>query len=56
MNQLLPIIDLIIIGHNDPIITVIIGTSNNDLVIISSNDIITYAIKNNNHVIKVHYE
>ena len=46
MDQLLPIIDLVIMGNNGPIITVIIG--NNDLVIIGNNDVITDVIMSNN--------
>ena len=38
MNPLLPIADLVIIGNNEPIITVIIG--NNGTVIIRNNDVI----------------
>ena len=49
MNPLLPIIDLVIMGNNDSIITVIIG--NNELVIICNNDAITYVMMSNNHVI-----
>ena len=36
-------------GNDESIITVIIG--NNDLTIISNNDVITYAIMSNNQVI-----
>ena len=45
-DPLLPIIDLVIMGNNRSIITVIIG--NNDLVIIDNNDVITYVIMSNN--------
>ena len=46
MNPLLPIIDLVIIGNNEPIITVIIG--NNGIVIMSNNDVIIDVIIGNN--------
>ena len=46
MDPLLPIIDLVIMGSNGDIITVIIG--NNDLVIIGNNDVITDVIMSNN--------
>ena len=46
MNSLLPIIDLVIIGDNEFIITVIIG--NNGKVIGGNNNVITYAIIGNN--------
>ena len=46
MNPLLPIIDLVIIFNNEPIITVIIG--NNGTAIIGNNDIITELIIGNN--------
>ena len=46
MNPLLPIIDLVIIGNNEPINTVIIG--NNGTVIIGNNDVITEVIIGNN--------
>ena len=46
MNSLLPIIDLVIIGNNEFIITVIIG--NNGIVIIGNNDVITDVIICNN--------
>ena len=49
MDPLLPIIDLLIMGNNGPIITIII--CNNDLVIISYNDVITDVIISNNRVI-----
>ena len=45
MNPLLPIIDLVIIGKNKPIITVIID--HNETVIISNNHVITEAIIGN---------
>ena len=45
MNPLLPIIDLVIIGNNGFIITVIKG--NNETVIISNNDVITEVIIGN---------
>ena len=35
MNPLLPIIDLVLMGNNDSIITIIIG--NNNLVIVQNN-------------------
>ena len=38
MDPLLPIIDLVIMGNNDSIITVMM--SNSELVIISNNDVI----------------
>ena len=46
MYPLLPIIDLVIIGNNEFIITVIIG--NNGIVIIGNNDVITDVIIGNN--------
>ena len=46
MNSLLPIIDLVMIGNNEFIITVIIG--NNGMVIIGNNDVITDVIIGNN--------
>ena len=42
MNSLLPIIDLVMIGNNESIITVMIG--NNGIVIIGNNDVITDVI------------
>ena len=46
MDPLLPIIDQVRIGNNEPIITVIIG--NNETVIIGNNDVITEVkIRNN---------
>ena len=49
MDSLLPIIDLVIMGNNGSIITVI--TDNNGLVIIGNNDVITDAIMSNKRVI-----
>ena len=49
MNLLFPIMDLVTMGNNDSIITVMIV--DNDLVIISNNDVITYVIMSSNHVI-----
>ena len=46
MNSLIPIIDLVIIGNNEFIITVIIG--NNGMVMIGNNDVITELIIGNN--------
>ena len=46
MNSLLPIIDLVITGNNEFIITVIIG--NNGIVIIGDNDVVTDVIIGNN--------
>ena len=46
MNPLLPIIDLVIIGNNEPIITVMIG--NSGTVIIGNKDVITEVIIGNN--------
>ena len=46
MNSLLRIIDLVSIGNNAFIITVIIG--NNGIVIIGNNDVITDVIIGNN--------
>ena len=46
MNSLLPIIDLVIVGNNELIITVIKG--NNGNVIIGNNDVITDVIIGNN--------
>ena len=48
MNPLLPIIDrdLVIIGNNGFIITVIIG--NNETILIGNNDVITEVIIGNN--------
>ena len=46
MDPILPIIDLVIMGINRSIITVIIG--NNDFVIIGNNDVITDVIMRNN--------
>ena len=45
MDALLPIIDLVIMGNNRSIITIIIG--NNDLVIICNNDVITSVTMSN---------
>ena len=45
MNSLIPIIDLVIIGNNEFIITVSIG--NNDIVILGNNDVITDVIIGN---------
>ena len=45
MNPLLPIIDLVNISNNEPIITLIIG--NNGTVIIGNSDVITEVIKGN---------
>ena len=42
MNPLLPLIDLVIIGNNEPIFTVIIG--NYGTLIIGNNDVITDVI------------
>ena len=49
MDPLLPIIDLVKMGNNGFIITVIIG--NHDLVIVGNNDVITDVIMSNNWVI-----
>ena len=49
MNSLLPIIDLVIIGNNEFIITVIIGK--NGIVIIGNNELIITVIMRNNYVI-----
>ena len=46
MNPLFPIIDLVIIGNNEPIITAIID--NDGTIIIGNNDVITEAIIGNN--------
>ena len=46
MNSLLPIFDLVIIGNNEFIITVIIA--NNGIVIIGNNDLLTDVIIGNN--------
>ena len=47
-NEPMVIIDLVIMGNNGSIITVIIG--NNDLVIIGNNNVITDVIISNNCV------
>ena len=49
MDPLLPFIDLVIMGNNRSMITIIIG--NNDLVIIGNNDVITDVKMSNNQVI-----
>ena len=46
MDPLFPILDLVIMGNNRSIITIVIG--NNDLVIICDNDVITDVIMSNN--------
>ena len=48
MNPLLPILDLVIMGNNDSIIT----KGNNGLVIRGNNDIIIYVIKSNDCIIR----
>ena len=45
MNSLIPIIDLVIIGNNEFVITLLIG--NNDIVILGNNDVITDVIIGN---------
>ena len=52
MDPLLPFIDLVIMGNNRSMITIIIG--NNDLVIIGNNDVITdVRMSNNGDIVSV---